>query len=160
MHTAQHITKYALSGDLVDNRTIILVTHHISLCLPIATNLIELSHGTIIRHGTIQELESQGQLKQLVETEDVVEEIQSDPAVMPATNEADVGNNDSVPRKSQTGNGKLVDAEARAEGRVALSTYLTYIKATGTWSWILMVAFMISARLIDIGNQVWVPFLV
>lgn len=152
MHTAQHLAKYALSGELTHDRTIVLVTHHISLCLPLAAYLVELSKGTVIRQGTVRELESQGQLRNLVESEDVVEEVLPEAAPAPL-NEADVGI-EGLAQKPQKSNGKLIDAEARAEGRVALSTYLTYIKATGTWSWLLMLSFMVSYRMIDIGNQV------
>lgn len=152
MHTAQHLAKYALSEKLAHNRTIILVAHHISLCLPIAGYLVELSKGAIIRQGSVQELESQGQLKKLVENEDVVEEVLPGAESTTLVNEADIGNGQPTSQKKSTG--KLVDAEARAEGRVALGTYLTYIKATGTWSWVLMLSFMVLSRIIDIGNQV------
>ena len=154
MHTAQHLAKFALSGDLARNRTIILVTHHITLCLPIAGYLVELSKGTVIRQGSVQELESQGQLKELVENEDVVEEVKPEPEVSSPLNEADIGTEVPSQKPPTRSNGKLVDAEARAEGRVALSTYLTYIRATGTWSWVLMLSFMLCYRGIDIGNQV------
>ena len=43
MHTAQHLLRHALSGPLAKDRTIVLVTHHITLCLPAATYLLELN---------------------------------------------------------------------------------------------------------------------
>lgn len=157
MHTAQHLAKFALSGELARNRTIILVTHHISLCLPIASYLVELSNGTIIRQGSVQELESQGQLRKLVEVEDVAEEVPEVEDDKPMGNEADIGTQDVVPRKSQKLNGKLIDAEARAEGRVALSTYMTYIRAAGTWSWLVLFLLMVFYRTVDISSQVRKP---
>ncbi|KAH8100998.1 P-loop containing nucleoside triphosphate hydrolase protein [Cristinia sonorae] len=156
MHTAQHLVKNVLSGDLARDRTIILVTHHISLCLPVATYLVELSGGRVIRQGSIEQLRSQGLLQKVVEDEDIVEDsIPSDePTKEEPENQADligdVGQND-VQKKAA--NGKLIDAEARAEGRVALSTYMTYIKAAGVFSWILIVFLMVFLRVVNIGSQ-------
>ncbi|KAK7682642.1 hypothetical protein QCA50_014442 [Cerrena zonata] len=152
MHTAQHLVKNALSGPLASNRTLILVTHHITLCLPYAAYLVELSDGQIIRQGSIGELEAQGQLKELVAAEDVAEkdddkvesvEVESNNT---AVEEIDLGVNKPT-------NGKLIEAEARAEGRVALSTYVSYIKAAGPLSWLIIILLMVFIRLINIGTQ-------
>jgi len=52
--------------------------------------------------------------------------------------------------------GKLIAAEVRAEGRVSVRTYLTYISAAGIWCWIMSLIIMLIIRLIGIGNQVGV----
>ncbi|KAG9045107.1 hypothetical protein FS842_001253 [Serendipita sp. 407] len=49
--------------------------------------------------------------------------------------------------------GKLVDEEARAEGRVSWRTYKTYIQAAGYWSWGAAFLLMIQIRGINILNQ-------
>lgn len=154
MHTAQHLVKNALSGDLAHGRTILLVTHHISLCLPSASYLLELSKGNIIRQGSINELEAQGQLQKFMEQDD-----SADPARSPSMalkNQADLAGGEEVETKKprDATNGKLVEAEARAEGRVALSTYWTYIKAAGVISWILILLLMITTRAANILNNV------
>ena len=69
MHTATHLVKRALSGDLARGRTIILVTHHISLCLPIAAYLVELSSGAVLRSGLTSELRERGELEKLVDVD-------------------------------------------------------------------------------------------
>lgn len=153
MHTAQHLVKNALSGPLASNRTLILVTHHITLCLPYAAYLVELSDGQIIRQGSIGELEAQGQLKELVAAEDVAET--EDDKV----ESAEVESNTTAVEEIDSGitkptNGKLIEAEARAEGRVALSTYVSYIKAAGPLSWLIIILLMVFIRLINIGTQV------
>ncbi|KZT01394.1 uncharacterized protein LAESUDRAFT_739182 [Laetiporus sulphureus 93-53] len=157
MHTAQHLVKKALSGELAKNRTIILVTHHISLCLPIASYLVELSSGTVVRQGSIQDLQRQGQLTTFVEAEDLTVEPQTSPASSSAAvvvNEADLlSGEQETDSKPEPANGKLIEAEARAEGRVSLQTYLTYIRAAGIFSWFLTIVLMILIRLITIGNQ-------
>ncbi|KAL7279294.1 hypothetical protein ACG7TL_007135 [Trametes sanguinea] len=155
LHTAQHIVKKALSGDLARDRTIILVTHHITLCLPIAAYLVELSTGSVLRQGATSELQEQGELERIVEAEDIVEqgttESSSDTAV---ENEADLSAATvPVEVKPTVPSGKLIEEEARAEGRVSFRTYMTYIRAAGVVSWVLTVALMILIRFINVGFQ-------
>ncbi|KAF8236776.1 pleiotropic drug resistance ABC transporter [Tricholoma matsutake] len=155
MHTAQHLVSKCLAGDLVQGRIVILVTHHVSLCLPKASYLVELSRGKVLRHGSIQELQNLNLLQTVVEREDAPITHQDSPRI--PYNEADVLNN-SKSRSSGhpvSGNGKLVEAESRAEGRVSLQTYATYVRAAGLISWVLTITLMVLIRFINIGNQVF-----
>ncbi|KAF5385025.1 hypothetical protein D9615_001230 [Tricholomella constricta] len=147
MHTAQHLLTRCLTSDLARDRTIILVTHHISLCLPAASYLVEMSNGNILRQGSIQDLKDLGLLDTVVEQED-------EPMDAPHTpeNEADVA---STKPAHQAGDGKLIEIEARAEGRVPLYTYLIYIRAAGIVPWILTITLMLLIRFINIMNQVF-----
>lgn len=45
-HTARHLVVNCLSGPLMKDRTCILVTHHVRLCLPIAEMAIKMDSGT------------------------------------------------------------------------------------------------------------------
>ncbi len=172
LHTAAHLVKTAFSGDLARNRTIILVTHHINLCLPIAAHLVELSSGTVLRNGSTADLRDRHELEKLVEAEDTVGEDATETSSATATdadvdNEADLGksrapsihSSDKGKGKAgcQDGNtnaGKLVDEEARAEGRVSLRTYWTYIRAAGIICWISTFTLMLMLRFINISFQV------
>ena len=151
MHTAQHLVSHCLSGDLALGRTIVLVTHHISLCLPYASYLVELQKGAILYQGNISELEEKGHLSHVIKTED---------ELFPSTDSPPEtllhAHNESAPpqRREPTTDGKLVEAEARAEGRVSLRSYVTYIKASGVIAWSLTLAIMTLIRAINIGNQV------
>ena len=154
MHTAQHLVQHALSGPLVAGRTVILVTHHISMCLPVASFLVELSDGKVVYQGTIQELQSRGLLRKVIEAEDISESSMVK-ASHEEVNEADLTlQNGAEKHKRPVSNGKLIDAEARAEGRVSLHSYLTYIRAAGYVSWILSTWLLIQLRLINIAVQV------
>lgn len=162
MHTAQHLVKHALTGELAENRTILLVTHHITLCLPHASYLVELSAGKVIRYGTIQELRERHQLQEVVEKEDIADGQDAEDAaakVEVQENEADFGgesskaNGQSKPVR-QPSDGKLIQAEGRAEGRVSLHSYLTYIRAAGVLCSILTIWLLMQIRLINIGVQV------
>lgn len=153
MHTAQHIVENCLSGGLAKDRTIILVTHHITLCLPIASHLVELQSGKILHQGSIQELRGSGILEAVISLENESDTLQDSPRARTPENEADPNKRPTAPQRRQS-DGKLIDAEARAEGRVAFRTYVTYIKAAGLFSWLLTVVLMLLIRFINIGNQV------
>lgn len=154
MHTAHHIVAKCLSGKLAKGRTIILVTHHISLCLPISSYLVELTHGLVLRQGSIESLREQNQLQKALEDEKKYDTYAEPEQIAEAApNEADALRIDNAAASGQT-NGKLIEVEARAEGRVSMRTYLTYIRAAGTWSWVLSVLLMLCIRLINVFSQV------
>ncbi|KAG1864676.1 P-loop containing nucleoside triphosphate hydrolase protein [Suillus subalutaceus] len=152
MHTAQHIVQHCLSGELARNRTIILVTHHISLCLPIASYVVELSRGSIARAGDKEVFQDIGELDLLNEVDDEETEVGTSGTQTPNDDIAV----DVLPkqRPSQIVR-KLVEAEVRAEGRVPFRTYWVYIKAAGLMSWALTLVLMLMIRMINIGNQVF-----
>jgi ABC-type multidrug transport system ATPase subunit len=156
MHTAQHLVKHALSGPLSAGRTIILVTHHITLCLPVASYLVELSDGKIVHAGTIEDLRDRNLLQKVVEVEDHPQSPVDKRCEVPEVNEADLvnGTNGIAKQKQPMSNGKLVEAEARAEGRVSVHSYLTYFRAAGLVSWVASLWLLLQMRLIGIGVQV------
>ena len=154
MHTAQHLVHKCLTGDLARGRTIILVTHHISICLPAASYLLEINEGTVLHQGTIPELEERGLLVKVLEAE---EEPFSDPKPLDQKtfNDADTLSEGTVqPQERQLSDGKLIELEARAEGRVSVRSYVTYIRAVGLPAWILTIVLLLVIRAIDIGEQV------
>lgn len=128
------------------DRTIILVTHHVDLCLPRASYLVELSGGRIVRQGSSVELRSQGELQEL--TAEHREEGDE-----PKDSEEEPENpHHTVPENAA--DGRLTEAEARAEGRVSLSTYLLYIRAAGWVPWIFSFVLVLSIRGVAFGEQV------
>lgn len=151
MHTAHHIVEHCLQGPLMRGRTVILVTHHISLCLRVASYIVELTNGTIIRGGLIRDLKASGELKTVIDAEDEpfkedeksqIAQVPGDELVSEICNEVHVSS------------GKLVEAEHRAEGRVSLMTYITYIRAAGWFSWLLTLSLMLLIRAIAIASDV------
>ncbi|KAF8707992.1 ABC transporter transmembrane region, partial [Rhizoctonia solani] len=190
MHTARHLVDKCLAGSLMQGRTIILVTHHVRMCLDVAFYLVELSNGRIARQGTISDLRGKGQLSAILQTQpqdDTAEaesEITAVPSEAPLINEADVGAMGATDTPMATEEtilqhnsniGKLVDEEARAEGRVSLRTYWTYIKyaiadldqiyfahfvnhinrAASVWSWVASLLLLLAVRGITIGSQLF-----
>ena len=169
LHTATHLVKRALSSGLAQDRTIILVTHHISLCLPVAAHFVELSAGAVVRSGSTCELRERGELEKLVDAEDTVEEDDTEASSeTEVENEADLakangngfgnGHENRISKNRDHNAGKLVEEEARAEGRVSMRTYWTYIKAAGIIFWIFTVLSMLAIRFINVSTQVSTVF--
>jgi ABC-type multidrug transport system fused ATPase/permease subunit len=168
---------------LMVGRTVILVTHHVTLCLPLAEFLVEIDGGRLGRHGRVSDLRKQGVLDEVLMKEDILEEPVLE-EVANTLNEADGGppsgtsSGDKTPssstnvapsnsaqdpgkhaktkptwKLSTAELGKLVDEETRAEGRVSWYTYKTYIQAAGYWSWGATAFLMILIRGINILDQ-------
>jgi len=163
MHTAQHIVKYCFTGSLAENRTIILATHHISLCLHIACYVVELDAGRVLHHGIKPKLVPEDIFDNVIKSEDQPgAEVEDSSAVDELELSAGLRGDGTATSAYSPGpepdlaDGKLIEAEVRAEGRVSVRTYLTYIHAAGVWCWIMSLIIMLIIRLIGIGNQVGV----
>lgn len=96
MHTARHLVQECLGGPLMKGRTVILVTHHVKLCLSSASYLVELNAGKIERQGRVKDLQQNGVLDAILkeiaiqdETEDEADE-QEQSYTKEEYNEADV----------------------------------------------------------------------
>ena len=61
-HTAQHIFEKCIMGPLMSNRTCILVTHNIALCVPRSQFVVALANGKVIGQGQPKEVMASGVL--------------------------------------------------------------------------------------------------
>ena len=61
-HTAQHIFEHCILGPLMLNRTCILVTHNIALCVPQASHVVALANGKIAAQGPPEKVMASGVL--------------------------------------------------------------------------------------------------
>ncbi|KAF8522635.1 P-loop containing nucleoside triphosphate hydrolase protein, partial [Hysterangium stoloniferum] len=155
MHTAHHIYDCCIAGELFQGRTIILVTHHISLCLPKAAYVVELSGGKVVHQGTVDTLRKTGELDHINEgTPNLKSEEAGSSSVAMPTNEADASLEPEELSKTKT-KGKLVQAETREKGRIKTSTYLTYLNAGGWFYWLLTFTMLITIRGVTIGNHIF-----
>lgn len=84
-HVGRHIFENALTGDLANGRTRILVTHHVSLCLPATKYEVKLGEGKIEHAGFVEELRKAGVLDDIVE--EAEEEAVIDEETVDAPNE-------------------------------------------------------------------------
>jgi energy-coupling factor transporter ATP-binding protein EcfA2 len=116
-----------------NNRTQILVTHHVELVLPGAYYLVRMLDGRIDTQGILTELHAQGVLEDIANSEEVkVQEDQQD-AAAGASNAEEIaakvveGGDPAIEAKKPR---KLVKDEERQEGGVEWSVYNTYLKAS------------------------------
>ncbi|KIX00443.1 uncharacterized protein Z518_10582 [Rhinocladiella mackenziei CBS 650.93] len=65
-HVGRHLFEDALTGELGQGRTRILVTHHVALCLPKTNYSVLLSNGTVEQAGKTEDLRRSGKLKSIL----------------------------------------------------------------------------------------------
>ncbi|KAG8737179.1 hypothetical protein FRC10_008487 [Ceratobasidium sp. 414] len=104
-HTAKDIVNQCLLGPLMAHRTVVLVTHHVDLILPIVGWVVKLREGRIEAQGTVAQLRDSGALALVREGQKVVHLAEKEtPAVGRTTGEND-------PNKPTS---KLVENEAKS----------------------------------------------
>ena len=136
VHTAKWVVDKALQGDLIQGRTVLLVTHNIALAAPIADHVVVLGrHGSVSAQGSVIEvLKKDARLRAQVEKEkeEVEEDIETKLDESKADKDAQEGDKKAA--------GKLVVAEEKAMGRVELAAVLLYTASIGgatAWTLIL-----------------------
>ncbi|CEP16804.1 hypothetical protein [Parasitella parasitica] len=140
-HTAKHLYEHCLTGELMKNRTIILVTHHVGLCLPAADYIVALKDGQVVDAGSPKALLKSGVLGDELSQAEEVETITAEEAAVE-------GPIPVVPKNSNkktAAGGKLTQDEERAEGGVSWSVYKTYIDASGGVKFLLVVLVLFGA---------------
>ncbi|KAJ7589555.1 multidrug resistance-associated ABC transporter [Mycena floridula] len=136
-HTAHHLYHECLKGDLMANRTVILVSHHVHLCAPGANYVLALDNGRVSYSGSSAAFQNSGVIQSLVQSisddTEVADRLDPSPSSEPVTPLA------PPPAKADTKPvRKLVEEETRAIGRIGKDVWETYILAAGTkWFWIL-----------------------
>lgn len=164
-HTAKWIFENALMGPLMFNRSCILVTHNVSLCLPPAHYAVVLDNGKISAQGTASEVIDSGKL-----SEDISK---SRPASrgtskIPSRVPSDVGGEEAEGEVSHAHGPANGDAskktaavdpleESKAEGGVKLSIILMYLKAMGPWYyWIGAALAFVAQQISAVSTNVWI----
>eukprot|EP01135_Chromosphaera_perkinsii_P005378 Nk52_evm59s343 gene=Nk52_evmTU59s343 len=143
-HVAKHIFKECMVGFL-KNKTRILVTHQVGLCLPQSDQVIMMENGTIKEQGVYKELYKQG--KHLTELMHSVGIMDGKPMKDPEEDEFKFSDADvhaamtkGMDQKAVT----LVAEEERAEGSVGLEIYKAYFVAGGGVSSLIAITIVFS----------------
>lgn len=167
-HVGRHLFEEALTGELGQGRTRILVTHHVALCLSKIKYIVLLGNGRALHAGTGEELRGNDNLKAIL-AHDVKEQQQVGETAL----ELDDG---GVPR--QTSNRarrrssfakqevepgrikepkKFSEDEKREQGVVKYTTYAAYIRASGGLRhWLLILLSFIVCLLVVLGRSWWI----
>ncbi|KAJ7185377.1 multidrug resistance-associated ABC transporter [Mycena filopes] len=173
-HTAHHLYHSCLRGELMQGRTVILVSHHVQLCAPGASYIVALDNGRVQFQGNRDEFQSSGVMSGLVQSITAKEEKQTAevvledmPVLAPQQAEGSEDSNSTTvtvaaaPKKEKKTDGprKLIEEEARAVGRVARDVWATYIKACGGMGyWSIFAVVFIIAALGPVLENGWVSY--
>jgi ABC-type cobalamin/Fe3+-siderophores transport system ATPase subunit len=157
-NTASHLYEKCLLGDLMHDRTIILVSHHVRLCLGGAAYLVQMNRGHVVRHGNVEDLRNNGELAQIFGDDDVPDHITEF-----VKNDDEAGFNDQDSAKSYAGSDvlravpkKLIEEEVRQIGKVKVKIYATYLLACGgLLFWGTLICFYVISRLFNIAENYW-----
>ncbi|PYH38072.1 ABC bile acid transporter [Aspergillus neoniger CBS 115656] len=149
-HVGKHVYENAVMGELAVGRTRIVATHHVSLALSGAKYAVSLSaDGTLKHAGSVDQLEADGELDSIKEPDNreiLIEE--EEELTVPAA---------SAPTAPKGPPKKLIEAEKRATGRVEMSVYSGYLKATGGWSfWIILSCLFAVFQALILARNYWI----
>ncbi|KAG1769620.1 hypothetical protein EDD22DRAFT_868510 [Suillus occidentalis] len=139
VHTSKWIVDKCFAGDLIKDRTVILVTHNVAMASSIAHFVVSMgSNGRIVSHGSISEA--------IAKDDKLAAEMAKEQEVL--ANEVQVADTPEEPKAKS--DGKLVMSEEIAEGHVSwpASILLTF--------WVVFLALM---GLTDFANTVQTWFL-
>lgn len=159
-HTAKHLYQHCLMGEYMRHRTVILVTHHVGLCIRGAGYVVALEEsGSVAAAGKPLDVIKSGALGNEFSQEGYMEQVDANEEA--ATN----GPIPTVPKKVNSQNdaivadgaGKLVKEETRAEGSVKWAVYGTYYYASGGfffWASVLLLFCFAQASIL--GQDYWI----
>ncbi|KIJ62401.1 hypothetical protein HYDPIDRAFT_94464 [Hydnomerulius pinastri MD-312] len=121
VHTSKWIVDKCFAGDLIQGRTVILVTHNIAIASPVAQFVVSLgSNGRIRSQGSISEAISKD--------EALAAEVAKEQEIL--KKEVEVIEGQEV-KKEDKPSGKLVVSEEISEGHVSWAAFKLYLAALG-----------------------------
>ncbi|KAJ6489479.1 hypothetical protein C8R47DRAFT_1177182 [Mycena vitilis] len=149
VHTSKWIVDKCLRGDLIKNRTVILVTHNVAMTTKIADFVVSLGlDGRVRSQGSVADaLENDEQLaKEVVKEQETLEAAEKEIDSEPAAKE---------PAKKD---GKLIIPEEIALGHVSWKALTLYFRGMGgeytVLFFVVMVAALVVEQVVDAG-QTW-----
>ncbi|KIK71390.1 hypothetical protein GYMLUDRAFT_254610 [Collybiopsis luxurians FD-317 M1] len=149
VHTSKWIVDKLFSGELMQDRTIILVTHNIAITRPIAGFVVAMKEGRIESQGTVSE--ALGKDPALAD-----EERKEQQAIKKAGEEVD----EHPAAAESKSDGKLIVAEEIMEGHVSWSAVKMYLTSMGgQYSWTFFLAFISAMFVTEILNAFYTWFL-
>ncbi|EIW65943.1 hypothetical protein TREMEDRAFT_35758 [Tremella mesenterica DSM 1558] len=135
-HTSQYILKECFQGSIVRNRTVVLVTHHVNLCLPASEYFISLKDGEIEQACP----SNQVNISNLILLPD-------EPKPSDSVNSMKITKTMDEPNRIR----QVYKTEHRAIGRVSASHYwLVFSAAGGPFYWFLLLLLLVMTRLSDV----------
>ncbi len=167
-HTAKHLYRHALKGALAKNRTIILVTHAISLCLPGAAFAVAMDNGSVVVAGTPNVVNASGVFSE--EGEALQSSLKAGNAAEQDHEEMTIeelaaGGSDEAEREEMAKKLEKKKAHTNEEtyssGAVGTKNYSLYLGSVASKAryavllWGSLLLFFFAVRSLDIGSGAW-----
>ncbi|KAG6888553.1 hypothetical protein C0995_007425 [Termitomyces sp. Mi166 len=149
VHTAKWIVEKCFVGDLVQGRTVLLVTHNVNMAAPISEFVVSLgSDGQILSQGSISDaLAKNSELKAEVAEEKQREE--------KAEQEID----DDQEAETRKEEGKLIVEEESGEGHISWASVKMYLVALGGKYWMVFWPMFTAATVFECTIEILQPWL-
>ncbi|KAK1224806.1 hypothetical protein PQX77_012290, partial [Marasmius sp. AFHP31] len=162
-HTAHHLYRECLKGDLVKGRTVILVSHHVQLCAAGANYIVALDDGRVKFQGDYTTFQGSEVMRSLVQSTVDVKAYETEEQVVEPNPQDTEDHSESATLKAPSSDikakkaaRKLVEDEVRAIGRVDKDVWTTYFSACGRyWYWILFGATFLVGALTPVAENGW-----
>ncbi|CAO3645741.1 unnamed protein product [Cunninghamella blakesleeana] len=159
-YTAKHLYENCLIGPLMKNRTRILVTHHVQMCIPKSSFILHLDNGQVTLSGNPSILRQTNGLINLIAEEHKMEvnnessnkdiDIKKEPSHFDAKKKSD--NNDNRNDAPRT----LIEKEFREQGHIKRELYKHYfLLVGGTFFWILVFLLVAGTKGLDLLSNWW-----
>ncbi|KAF8068839.1 P-loop containing nucleoside triphosphate hydrolase protein [Lyophyllum atratum] len=150
VHTAKWIVDQCFVGDLIQGRTVLLVTHNVSMAAPISEFVVSLgSDGQILSQGTISDaLAKNSKLKLEVAKDNEIKE--------KAEEEIDGAQEAEVLKETE---GKLILEEESGEGHISWESIKMYLVALGGRHWMFFWTAFTTATFFECTVEVLQPWL-
>ena len=170
-HTAKHLFRHCIRGPLMTNRTCILVTHNIVLCVPEAQHVVVLANGKIAAQGNPEQVMSTGLLGDEMSKPSSKAGTRIHSRVQSTTQLEDAAGKDMNGKanghaveeatESKKPDGKEAHGnamkEAKAEGGVKVQVIKMYLDAMGHWwFWIFALTIFAAQQVGSVAANVWI----
>ncbi|POR38233.1 ATP-dependent bile acid permease [Tolypocladium paradoxum] len=167
-HTAQWIFTNCIKGPLMRNRTCVLVTHNVQLCVPSADYVVVLDNGRVAAQGPAQQLIDSGKLGEDIQRSRPPSACASRlPSRVPSSvgdaetmvnSSGDALDGVACTRKIKSKKPQM-DAmdEGKATGAVKWPVMKIYLQSMGPWwFWVVTLVVFNLQQLATVGTNVWV----
>lgn len=173
-HTAQWIFNNCINGPLMKNRTCILVTHNVTLCVPSSEYVVVLENGRVSAQGSALEVIATGALGEEIQNKSrpgsahvsrVPSRVPSSIGEQSGDTLVDEANN--LEGHNDTLNGKPKDKkekkkpdpveETKATGAVKWPVMKLYLNAMGSWwFWVVTILVFTGQQLAGVASNLWI----
>ncbi|TFK22452.1 ATP-binding cassette transporter [Coprinopsis marcescibilis] len=173
-HTAHHLYHHCLKGELMQGRTVILISHHVQLCASGASYIVALENGRILFEGNQQAFNSSGVIGSLGQTSDnepkedaeekfklieVEDKVLGHSEGEQSETSSTAAASSIAQKKEKKPARKLIEEETRAVGRIKKDIWTTFLKACGNkWYWLLFGVSIVLGSVVPVLENTWLKF--